>query len=112
MDEGNCDADGDIEFQRAIVRALSALEDGDRAKTVSTRDEALMAFLVALEECPTERAAVGRALAETVDRDLDPGSLDRSTIVRLAVRAGLETAAPEAWETLRAAVGEHARRRI
>lgn len=100
------------EFQTAIVDALAALEDGERAKTVSTRDESLMAFLVALDECPGERAAVGRALADAVERDIDAASIDRSTIVRLAVRAGLSSAAPDQWESLRAAVGEHARRRL
>lgn len=99
-------------FQTAIVDALAALEDGDRAKTVSTRDTSLMAFLVALDECPEERRAVGKALADAVDRDVDPTSIDRSTIVRLAVRVGLSSAAPDQWESLRVAVGEHARRRI
>ena len=102
----------DTAFQAAILNALSALEDGERAKTVSTRDESLMAFLVALDECPEERAAVGQALGHALDRDIDAEHVDRSTIVRLAVRAGLSTAAPDQWETLRAAVGEHARQRL
>ena len=106
------DGDTGNEFQLAIVDALAALEDGERAKTVSTRDESLMAFLLALDECPQEREAVGEALASAVDREIDPASIDRSTIVRLAVRAGLSAAAPDQWESLRVAVGEHARRRI
>lgn len=96
-------------FRETIVEILEEIDAGERSKTLSARDERLMALFVAIDE--TDRSEeLGAALAEDLNANID--QYDRSALMLLAMRAGLEHAAPETLEELRGAVGEYAQRQI
>jgi uncharacterized protein (DUF1778 family) len=98
-----------------IVDELAAIDAGERQKTVSVWDGDLAAFVAALDqEANAEhRAAVGHALREALGRaDDDDSDVDRSEVLRLALRLGFAEAAPEYLDTLREAIGDHAADRL
>ena len=95
-----------------LVDALAAIDSGEQAKTFAARDESVTALLSTLDDRPDDLEAVGTSLQGELDRDIDPESLDRSEIVRLAVRLGLREAAPEYLDLLAEASGEYARRNV
>jgi len=103
-DEAVNDAEEDIDpLEAAIVRAFERLDAGDAPKSLSLRDEQLAALIHGLEDQREDFTAVGVALQEALGRDADPEAIDRSEILRLAIRVGLREAAPEVIETARAA---------
>ena len=83
------------------------MESGDVSKTLSVRDEQLAALIRGLEETDS-LADVGTPLKEELGRDDDKDVTDRSELLRLAVRLGLQQAAPEVVETARDANARHA----
>lgn len=98
-----------------IVEELEAIDSGDRQKTVSVWDGDLAAFVAALDQEANadHRDAIGRALREALGREDDPDDdVDRSEVLRLALRLGFAEAAPEYLDTLREAVGDHASGRL
>jgi hypothetical protein len=88
-------------LEEAMVTAFGEIEAGETAKSLSLRDGQLASLIHGLEAEPDELEAVGLALQETLDRESDPEAIDRSEILRLAVRIGLREAAPETIETAR-----------
>lgn len=99
------------ELQEAVSEYLTEIQDGDRQKTVSVWDGEIAALLAALEDNPADMTRIGNALRETLDLDTDDdGDVDRSEVLRLALRVGLREAAPEDIETVRKAVRDHATR--
>ena len=100
------------ELHDALVEALSAIDSGQQAKTFAARDATVTALLTTLDDREEALHEVGVALQESLDRDADPDALDRSEIVRLAVRLGLREAAPEYLDALAEASAEHARRNV
>ena len=107
--EGGADEpeeDGDP-LEAAIGGALERVEAGDASKSLSLRDAQLAALIQGLEEQQEDLTTVGVALQEALGREADPGAIDRSEILRLAIRVGLREAAPEVVETAREA---HVRR--
>jgi len=102
----------DDDLVEDLVDALAAIESGERAKTFAARDESVTALLTMLADREDELADVGTSLQEALGRDVDPDALDRSELVRLAVRLGLREAAPEYLELLADASAEHARRTV
>jgi hypothetical protein len=108
LDEAPRDDDRD-DLQASMREALAEIDSGDRQKTVSVWDGDLAAFLAALDDHPDHRDAVGRALGEALGREVeDDEAVDRSEVLRLALRLGLAEAAPEYVDTLREAVADHA----
>jgi len=99
--------DGSAALEDAIVSALRDIDDGETAKTLSLRDERLAALVLGLEESG-ELEAVGVALQEELGRDVTPAEIDRSELLRLALRLGFEQASPDVTETARSAYGRHA----
>jgi hypothetical protein len=95
------------ELEDAIVTLLGEVESGDVSKTLSVRDEQLAALIRGLEETDS-LADVGTPLKEELGRDDDKDVTDRSELLRLAVRLGLQQAAPEVVETARDANARHA----
>lgn len=93
-------------LEDAIVAALQDIDSGEVSKTLSLRDERLTALVRGLEATDDLEDA-GRALAEQLGRETDD-KIDRSEFLRLAVRLGLEEAAPDVLETARRASGRHA----
>ena len=102
----------DDELVEDLVDALSAIDSGEKAKTFAARDESVTALLSTLDDSEADLEAVGTSLQSALGRDVDASSLDRSEIVRLAVRLGLREAAPEYLELLADASAEHARRNV
>jgi hypothetical protein len=89
-----------------IVTELEALEAGERQKTISVWDGQLAALLRALEENPDQLTTVGHALQRQLD--LEESNVDRSTVLRLALRLGFQEAAPKTVAALRDAVQQQA----
>lgn len=98
--------DDSDELEDAIVATLRAIDRGEVSKTLSLRDERLTALVRGLEETDDLDAA-GQALREHLDRD-DTDEIDRSEFLRLAVRAGLQEAAPDVLDTAKQANGRYA----
>ena len=94
------------EFVEDIVAELEAIEDGEQQKTVSVWDGHLAAFIRALEENPERLESVGRGLQQRLD--LDESEVDRSELLRLALRLGLQQAAPEEFDAIREAAKQQA----
>ena len=90
----------------AIIAELEAIERGNQQKTVSVWDGPLAAFIRALEANPNQLEEVGHALQRELD--LDERDVDRSEVLRLALRLGFKEAAPETFEAVRDATREHA----
>lgn len=95
------------DLEDAVVEMLDAVEAGETSKTLSVRDARLTALVRALEDTD-ELEAVGTDLQDALGRDVAPEAIDRSEVLRLAVRLGLQEAAPELLETARDAYGRHA----
>lgn len=93
-----------------IIAELEAIESGEQQKTVSVWDGPLAAFIRALEANPEQMDDVGRALQNHLD--VDEGDVDRSEVLRLALRLGFQEAASEEFDAVREAVQEHATRNL
>ncbi|MCD2201365.1 hypothetical protein LPA44_15955 [Halobacterium sp. KA-4] len=100
-------SDESTDLEDAMVTLLAAVEAGETSKTLSVRDARLTALVRALEETG-ELEEVGTDLQEALDREAAPDAIDRSEVLRLAVRLGLQEAAPDLLETARDAYGRHA----
>ncbi|WP_435181910.1 hypothetical protein [Halorussus sp. AFM4] len=102
--------DGTDDLVEDLVDALAAIDSGEQAKTFAARDESVTALLTTLADREDDLEAVGTSLQGALGRDVDRDALDRSEIVRLAVRLGLREAAPEYLDLLADASAEYARR--
>jgi hypothetical protein len=89
-----------------IIDELEAIDAGDQQKTISVWDGHLAAFIRALESNPDRMTDVGHALQRQLD--LDEGDVDRSEILRLALRLGFQEAAPKEFEAVREAARKQA----
>jgi hypothetical protein len=98
--------DDTAEFRERVERALEEIDAGDRQKTVSVWDGPLAAFVAALEDTE-DLQAVGTALQESLGEEVDAEAVDRSEVLRLALRLGFREAAPEYLEAARDTVREH-----
>ena len=94
-------------LEDTMVALLADVEAGEVSKTLSVRDERLTALVRALEETGGLED-VGEALREELGREADADETDRSEMLRLAVRLGLQKAAPEVLDTARDASARHA----
>ena len=95
------------DLEDAMVSLLGDVEAGDISKTLSVRDARLAALVRALEETG-DLEDVGTALQEELGREADADEIDRSEVLRLAVRLGLQEAVPEVLDTARDAYARHA----
>lgn len=98
-------------FVDEIVDAIDDVESGDRPKTLAVRDQPIAALLAALDDDESKMTGVGQALENELGREKSD-EFDRSEIVRLALRVGLEDAAPEKMEQLSDAIGKYAQNNI
>lgn len=101
----------ETDFVDEIVDAIDDVESGDRPKTLAVRDQPIAALLAALDDNGSKMVDVGQALQDELGRE-NSDEFDRSEIVRLALRVGLEDAAPEKMEQLGDAIGKHAQDNI
>ena len=95
------------DLEDAMVSLLSDVEAGDISKTLSVRDARLTALVRALEETG-DLEDVGTALQEELGRETDADEIDRSEVLRLAVRLGFQEAVPQVLDTARDAYARHA----
>lgn len=100
------------DLREAIREELRAIDEGDRQKTVSVWDGEVAALVAALEDNAEWRQEVGEALRAAHGQEDVGGEVDRSEILRLALRLGFREASPEAIDTLREAVRDEAARGI
>jgi len=107
LDEAAEQADRE-DLRDSVAEYLAEIDSGERQKTVSVWDGEVAALLAALEDHPEDMARVGDSLRKTLGVDTD--DVDRSDVIRLALRVGLREAAPEEMETVREAVQERATR--
>jgi len=107
------DTEGPTTFTDEIVDALEAIEQGELGKTIAVRDQPIAALLATLDADGNEdrMQSVGQALEDELGREHSE-AFDRSEIVRLALRVGLQAAAEETMVDLNDAVGEHARQNL
>ena len=106
--EGKSDPEDDVNpLETAIVRAFERLDAGDAPKSLSLRDAQLAALIHGLEDQREDFTAVGVALQEALGRDANPDAIDRSEVLRLAIRVGLREATPEVIETAQDAQVRH-----
>lgn len=89
-----------------IVTELEAIDAGEQQKTVSVWDGHLAAFVRALESNPDRMDDVGHALQRQLN--LEETNVDRSDVLRLALRLGFREAAPEEFEAVREAARKQA----
>ncbi|SFT10176.1 hypothetical protein [Halostagnicola kamekurae] len=94
------------EFVEEIVRELEAIDAGEEQKTVSVWDGHISAFVRALEANPEHLERVGHSLQRELD--LEEGEVDRSVVLRLALRLGFQEADPEEFEAVREAAQRQA----
>jgi hypothetical protein len=95
----------------ALVTSLSSIDEGDRRKTIAVRDRSIAALLIAVAEREDDLQTIGMNLQQSLDREPSE-EYDRSEIIRLAIRAGLQEAAPEYLEHLAEATGEYAKQNV
>jgi hypothetical protein len=109
-DRLDSDADNDErqELKAAILTELTAIDEGAKQRTVSIYDGSTAALIHALDDNPQQRTEIGNALRRQLDIDGDGEPVERSELVRYALRLGFKQADPETFELLREAVQKHA----
>lgn len=109
-DRLDSDADNDARqaLKDAILSELAAIDAGEEQKTISVWDGPTAALVRALDENPEQRAEIGDALRRQLDIDGDEAPIERSELVRYALRLGFKQADAEIFGILREAVQEHA----
>lgn len=94
------------ELVEDIVAELEAIDAGEQQKTISVWDGHLAAFIRALEANPDRMDDVGHALQRQLD--IEEEDVDRSEILRLALRLGFREGAPKEFEAVREAARKRA----
>lgn len=100
IDEATAEGDKH-DLAEDIVDELEAINAGEQQKTVSGWDGHIAAFMRALEENPDQLEDVGHALQQRLD--LEEADVDRSEVLRLALRLGFKEAAPDEFDAVREA---------
>ena len=108
-DAANADTEEADAFKQTLITALAERQEAGSQRTVSFWDGELAGLLDALESDPERLRAVGVALQEALGRDPDPKAIDRSEVVQLAARLGIQETDPDLVGSWREAVGEAAR---
>lgn len=90
-------------FADEVYDALDAVERDDVSKTLSFWDPRLAALLHAVEHDDQRRQQVGARLRTALGRDDTGEEIDRSEIIRLAIRVGLREADPDLLDDAREA---------
>ncbi|QSW98181.1 hypothetical protein SAMN06269185_0309 [Natronoarchaeum philippinense] len=98
------------DLKTAILEELEKIDEGDQQKVVSVWDGPMAALVRALENHPEHLDDVGHRLQDELD--VDQEDVDRSEVIRLALRLGLGTAAPEAMKATREAVSDKATKNL
>ena len=94
------------DFIEQIVAMLDDVDSGERGKILSLYDPQLAALIYALETDDRRFNEVIGALQETANRQIDTEDVGRTELLKLAVRIGLQEAAPELLEDAQTAVSQ------
>ena len=94
------------DFIEQIVAMLDDVDSGERGKILSLYDPQLAALIYALEMDDRRFNEVVGALQETANRQIDTEDVGRTELLKLAVRIGLQEAAPELLEDAQTAVSQ------
>ena len=100
----------DTGLDASILEALEALDTGDLSVNMCTRDEQVAAIMHGLEKSG-QQDVIGERLREHLGYETD-AEVDRSEVLRLAIRIGLREAAPDVVEAVQEAQAEHAKQRF
>ena len=94
------------DFIEQIVAMLDDVDSGERGKILSLYDPQLAALIYALETDDRRFNEVIGALQETANQQIDTEDVGRTELLKLAVRIGLQEAAPELLEDAQTAVSQ------
>ena len=94
------------DFIEQIVAMLDDVDSGERGKILSLYDPQLAALIYALEIDDRRFNEVVGALQETANRQVDTEDAGRTELLKLAVRIGLQEAAPELLEDAQTAISQ------
>ena len=94
-------------FVDVLVEAMDDVERGDASHTLSVYDRKLAAVIHALERDEDRLQDVGAALREQLGRN-DDGEVERSDVLRMALRVGLQEADEELMTEARKAHAQRA----
>ena len=94
------------DFIEQIVAMLDDVDSGERGKILSLYDPQLAALIYALEMDDRRFNEVVGALQETANQQVDTEDAGRTELLKLAVRIGLQEAAPELLEDAQTAVSQ------
>lgn len=109
---GRADAVGDASTDDPVaelVGYITAVRDGDATQSFGAKDDQIAAYLAYLSDHPETMRAVGEAATDNLDRSPNVNYEQKSGIVRLLFRLGLQEAMPEHDDQLGDAIAEYAR---
>lgn len=92
-----------------LVEYITAVRDGDATQSFGAKDDQIAAYLAYLSENPETMRTVGKAAAGELARAPSVNYEQKSGIVRLLFRLGLQEAMPEHDDQLGDAIAEYAR---
>lgn len=109
---GRADAVGDASNDDPVaelVGYITAVRDGDATQSFGAKDDQIAAYLAYLSDNPETMHAVGEAAVDELARAPSVNHEQKSGIVRLLFRLGLQEAIPEHDDQLGDAIAEYAR---
>jgi hypothetical protein len=92
-----------------LVAYITAVRDGDATQSFGAKDDQIAAYLAYLSDHPETMRAVGEAAVDELDRAPSVNHEQKSEIVRLLFRLGLQEAMSEHDDQLGDAIAEYAR---
>jgi hypothetical protein len=92
-----------------LVEYITAVRDGDATQSFGAKDDQIAAYLAYLSDHPETMGTVGEAAADQLARSPNVNYEQKSGIVRLLFRLGLQEAVPEHDDQLGDAIAEYAR---
>jgi hypothetical protein len=92
-----------------LAAYIVAVRDGETTQSFGAKDDQIAAYLAYLSDNPETMRAVGEAAVDELDRAPSVSHEQKSGIVRLLFRLGLQEAMPEHDDQLGDAIAEYAR---
>lgn len=92
-----------------LVGYIISVRDGEATQSFGAKDDQIAAYLAYLSDHPETMREVGEAATEQLDRAPKVNHEQKSGIVRLLFRLGLQEAMPDHDELLGEAIAEYAR---
>ena len=109
---GRTDVAGDASSDDPVaelVEYITAVRDGNTTQSFGAKDDQIAAYLAYLSDHPEMMRTVGEEASDQLARSPSVNHEQKSGIVRLLFRLGLQEAVPEHDEQLGDAIAEYAR---